>query len=57
MEYTTIGSMAMALVSEGVPGLSGLHVFVAGAASGIGEQVVRQFLGRWPCMCSWDLPK
>ena len=57
MEYTTIGSMAMAPVSEGVPGLSGLHVFVAGAASGIGEQVVRQFLGRWPCMCSWDLPK
>ena len=34
-------------------GLEGLHVFITGAAGGIGSQAVQEFLGMWilssPC--------
>lgn len=28
-------------------GLEGLHVFITGAAGGIGSEVVKEFLGQW----------
>lgn len=34
-------------------GLDGLHVFVTGAAGGIGSQAVREFLGK--CLYVWPV--